>query len=74
MIPLTPRRIKIHYSKFIIHNTNPMSQDHLINLECTICHNLNYQTKKNKKNTQKRLELKKFCKFCKKKTLHKETK
>ena len=51
-----------------------MSQDHLINLECTVCHNLNYQTKKNKKNTQKRLELQKFCKHCRKKQLHKETK
>ncbi|MBI3231726.1 MAG: 50S ribosomal protein L33 [Candidatus Doudnabacteria bacterium] len=51
-----------------------MSQDHLINMECTVCHNLNYQTKKNKKNTQKRLELGKYCKFCKKKQLHKETK
>jgi large subunit ribosomal protein L33 len=51
-----------------------MSQDNLINLECTVCHNLNYQTTKNKKNTAKRLELKKFCKFCKKMTLHKETK
>lgn len=51
-----------------------MSQDHLINLECTVCHNLNYQTTKNKKNTAKRLELMKYCKFDKKKTLHKETK
>lgn len=51
-----------------------MSQDNLINMECTVCKNLNYQTNKNKKNTAKRLELQKFCKFCKKKTLHKETK
>lgn len=51
-----------------------MSQDNLINMECAVCHNLNYQTTKNKKNTTKRLELKKFCKFCKKQTAHKETK
>ena len=25
-----------------------MSQDSLINMECTVCHNLNYQTKKSK--------------------------
>lgn len=51
-----------------------MSQDNLINMECTVCHNLNYQTTKNKKNTKERLQLQKFCKFCKKKQLHKETK
>jgi large subunit ribosomal protein L33 len=51
-----------------------MSQDNQIDLECTVCHNLNYTTKKNKKNTQKRLEIKKFCKTCKIMTLHKETK
>ena len=31
-------------------------------------------TAENKKNTQKRLEIKKFCKTCKIMTLHKETK
>ena len=51
-----------------------MSQDHLIILECTICKNQNYRKNKNKKVTPKRLELMKFCKHCKKKTLHKETK
>lgn len=55
-----------------------MSQDHLLNMECSVCHNINYQTKRNKKSlgaqNKKRLELQKFCKFCKKKTLHKETK
>ncbi|WP_455257501.1 50S ribosomal protein L33, partial [Peptoniphilus asaccharolyticus] len=29
---------------------------------------------KNKKNTTERLELKKYCKFCKEHTTHKETK
>ncbi|MBL8030409.1 MAG: 50S ribosomal protein L33 [Candidatus Doudnabacteria bacterium] len=55
-----------------------MSQDHLLNMECTVCHNINYQTKRNKKSPgaqiRKRLELKKFCKFCKKQVMHKETK
>ena len=42
-------------------------------LACTECDNRNYKTKKNKKVTTERLELKKYCKFCKTHTLHKET-
>ena len=45
-----------------------------VKLECTVCKNRNYDTTKNKKNTQERLELKKYCPFCKKLTVHKETK
>ncbi|HMQ02011.1 MAG TPA: 50S ribosomal protein L33 [Candidatus Doudnabacteria bacterium] len=51
-----------------------MSQDHRIQLECTDCRNINYNTTKNKKNTQARLEIKKYCKHCRKQTAHKETK
>ena len=51
-----------------------MSQDNLINLECTECKHLNYQTSKNKKNTPKRLEIKKYCKHDRKITVHRETK
>lgn len=46
----------------------------LIILECTDCKNRNYSTEKNKKNDPSRIELRKFCKFCKKTTVHKETK
>lgn len=45
-----------------------------ITLACTECKQRNYQTNKNKKNNPDRLELKKYCPFCKKETLHKETK
>lgn len=45
-----------------------------ITLECTECHNRNYTSEKNKKNNSDRLELKKHCKFCNKRTVHKETK
>jgi large subunit ribosomal protein L33 len=45
-----------------------------ITLECTECKQRNYDTIKNKKNDPDRLELKKYCKFCRKETLHKETK
>ena len=33
-----------------------------------------YTTDKNKKNTPDRIELKKYCPFCKKHTVHRETK
>jgi len=45
-----------------------------ITLACTECKQRNYETKKNKKNNPDRIELKKYCRFCKKQTLHKETK
>ncbi|HMM23175.1 MAG TPA: 50S ribosomal protein L33 [Selenomonadales bacterium] len=45
-----------------------------ITLACTDCKQRNYQTNKNKKNDPDRLEFNKYCKFCKKQTLHKETK
>ena len=34
-------------------------------LECTECKNRNYITSKNKRNNTDRLELTKYCKFCK---------
>ena len=45
-----------------------------ITLACTEYKQRNYRTNKNKKNNPDRLELKKYCPFCKKETLHKETK
>lgn len=42
-------------------------------LECEECKQRNYNTMKNKQNDPDRLELKKYCKFCKKHTVHKET-
>lgn len=43
-------------------------------LRCAECKQRNYQTNKNKKNTPERLELKKYCPFCRKHTVHNETK
>jgi large subunit ribosomal protein L33 len=51
-----------------------MSQDNMIKFECGECKRINYFSRKNKKTLKERLELKKFCKHCKKHTLHKETK
>ena len=45
-----------------------------VTMACTECKKRNYQTNKNKKNDPERIELNKYCKFCKKSTLHKETK
>ena len=45
-----------------------------ITLECTECKQRNYNTTKEKKNHPDRMEIKKYCRFCKTHTLHKETK
>ena len=45
-----------------------------ITLACSECKQRNYDTVKNKKNDPDRLEMNKYCKFCRKHTLHKETK
>ncbi|MDD5086045.1 MAG: 50S ribosomal protein L33 [Candidatus Omnitrophica bacterium] len=46
----------------------------IITLACTECKNRNYSTRKNKKQTPDRIELSKYCKFCRKHTVHKEIK
>jgi len=44
-----------------------------IKLQCSVCKRINYYTKKSK-GVEEKLELKKFCKFCRKHTVHKEGK
>ncbi|MCD6320541.1 MAG: 50S ribosomal protein L33 [Candidatus Desulfofervidaceae bacterium] len=46
----------------------------IIHLACTQCKRRNYTTTKNKKKTPDRLELKKYCPFCRAHTPHKEVK
>ena len=55
----------------------------LITLECTECRSnihkrskgvSRYITQKNRRNNPERLELKKYCKYCNKPTVHKEIK
>ena len=43
-------------------------------LVCEECLSRNYTIEKNKLSNPKRLEIKKFCKKCNKRTTHKETK
>lgn len=45
-----------------------------ITMVCSECKQRNYNTKKNKKNDPDRLEMNKYCRFCRKHTLHKESK
>lgn len=45
-----------------------------ITLACTECKQRNYNTKKDKKTHPDRMETKKYCRFCKRHTMHKETK
>jgi len=45
-----------------------------IALQCTECKRKNYTTFKNRKNMQGKFEIKKFCKWDRKHTVHKETK
>ena len=42
-------------------------------LACTECKRRNYATVKNKKNTTGRVELKKFCPWCRTHTVHRDT-
>jgi large subunit ribosomal protein L33 len=45
-----------------------------ITLQCTECKRKNYTSMKNKKTMTERLEIKKFCPFCRKHHPHKEIK
>ena len=45
-----------------------------IQLACSECKRRNYTSTRNKKKQTERLEVKKYCKFCRRHTLHKETK
>jgi large subunit ribosomal protein L33 len=42
-------------------------------MACTECKRRNYQTQKNKQKTTERLELKKYCRFCRCQRPHRET-
>ena len=46
----------------------------IITLACTECKRRNYTTTKNKRKTTERLEMKKFCRWCRAHKRHRETK
>ncbi len=74
MRPLPPREVRNKYG--IVPNTigGAETMRVKITLACSECKQRNYDTMKNKKNDPDRLELNKYCRFCRKHTLHKETK
>jgi len=46
----------------------------LITFQCSQCKRRNYVSTKNRKKTTEKLEFRKFCRFCRSHTPHKETK
>ncbi len=50
------------------------TSENLIALKCSTCGRRNYYTRKNKKTVERKIDLKKYCKWCRKHTTHKETK
>ncbi len=48
--------------------------EHIVRLRCTVCKRANYTTRKNRKVVERKMELKKFCAWCRKHTAHKESK
>lgn len=46
----------------------------VVTLACSECKERNYTTEKNRRNDPGRIEFNKFCKRCRKHTLHRETK
>jgi len=53
--------------------TKKKTQRLLIAFLCSVCGAQNYISEKNKTNTPDKLKLKKYCKWCRKATEHKET-
>ena len=45
----------------------------LVTLACSECKRRNYHTQKNKRNTTARLELKKYCRWCRGHRVHRES-
>jgi large subunit ribosomal protein L33 len=55
------------------HGTGVAALREIITLACTECKRRNYTTMKNKRNDPDRVEFKKYCKWCERHTVHKET-
>ncbi len=46
----------------------------MVTLACTECKRKNYTSTRDKKKTKEKLELRKYCPFCRKHTIHREAK
>ena len=51
-----------------------MSQDQLFKLACSKCGRTNYWSRKNRKLVTRKMDLSKYCKWCRAHTKHKEAK
>ena len=51
-----------------------MGNRDIIALACSECRRRNYSTTRNKKKTPNKLELRKYCRFCRSHTIHRESK
>lgn len=45
----------------------------MVTLQCTVCKRRNYTATRDKRKKPERLEMKKYCKFDRKHTVHRET-
>ncbi len=46
----------------------------IVTLQCGKCKQRNYNTTRNKKTSTNKIEVKKYCRFCRQHTVHKEAK
>ncbi len=46
----------------------------MVTLACTECKRKNYTSTRDKKKSKEKLELRKYCPFCRKHTIHREVK
>jgi large subunit ribosomal protein L33 len=46
----------------------------IVSLECSECKNRNYSTTRNKRTHTEKYKVKKYCRFCRRQTEHKESK
>ena len=60
--------------RFVLYKTEVDVVRTKITLACTECKRRNYNLTKDKKTHPDRMETKKYCRFCKTHTMHKETK
>jgi len=59
---------------FMLKNLEEKDMRTKITLACTECKQRNYNTTKDKKTHPDRMEIRKYCRFCRTHTAHKETK
>ena len=49
-------------------------KDNMVKFKCSLCHRITHYTRRNKRKVKEKLELSKYCRFCKKNAIHTESK